>query len=109
MNEMKKNQQAAKKLIIAAEKAHKSMVELVEANEDRHNSLLDGKKKEGNILRLMGNSQPPKNPVKRRSYFGEKHWKKDLKDCSSMQSVSKMVDNLRSHYVKRNKGVRKSE
>ena len=54
MNEMKKNQQAAKKLIIAAEKAHKSMVELVEANEDRHTSFVGWEEKRRKHTSLSG-------------------------------------------------------
>ena len=54
MNEMKKNQQAAKKLIIAAEKAHKSMVELVEANEDRHTSFVGWEEKRRTHTSLSG-------------------------------------------------------
>ncbi len=54
MNEMKKNQQAAKKLIIAAEKAHKSMVELVEANEDRHTSFVGWEDKRRKHTSLNG-------------------------------------------------------
>ena len=54
MNKMKKNQQAEKKLIIAAEKAHKSMVELVEANEDRHTSFVGWEEKRRKHTSLSG-------------------------------------------------------
>ena len=109
MNEMKRINKQRRNLLLLLKRHIKAWLNLSKRMKIAILLLLDGKKKEGDILHSVGNSQLPKNPVKRRSDFGEKHWKKGLKHCSSMRSVSKMVDNLRSHCVKRTKGVRKNE